>query len=185
MAKDTAGADLFPIDFSGPFKAGIRCLSGPTEPVPSPSYGEVAWRLISHLSLNFLSLVDTSEADGATVLRDALSLYFDPRRRELKRHIEGLRGIRAKPVMRRLRLDDPAHPRARQGMATLARGLELSLEFDEDAFAESGFFLLGAVLEHFFARYVSLNSFTELRLIGSRRGEIVHWPARVGRKHWV
>jgi type VI secretion system protein ImpG len=185
MAKDGEGADLFPIDFSGPFKAGIRCLSGPTEPVASPCYGEVAWRLISHLSLNFLSLIDATQEDGATVLRDALSLYFDPRRRELKRQVEGLRWIRARPVMRRLRWDTAAHSRAPEGVAALARGLELSIEFDEDAFTESGFFLLGTVLEHFFARYVSLNSFTELRLIGSRRGEIIHWPPRVGRKHWV
>jgi type VI secretion system protein ImpG len=38
------------------------------------------------------------------------------------------------------------------------------------------------VLERFFARYVSLNSFTETVLSSADRGEVMRWPARLGRR---
>ena len=50
------------------------------------------------------------------------------------------------------------------------------------AFEGTGVFLLGAVLEQFFARYVSLNSFTETIIHSQQRGEIIRWPAQVGRR---
>jgi type VI secretion system protein ImpG len=45
-----------------------------------------------------------------------------------------------------------------------------------------GVFLLGAVLERFFSKYVSINSFTETALKTVQRGEIARWPARIGRR---
>jgi type VI secretion system protein ImpG len=66
------------------------------------------------------------------------------------------------------------------GPTTFGRGLEISLTCDEGAFEGSGVFLLGAVLERFFAKYVSINSFTETVLRTVQRGEIMRWPARTG-----
>ena len=43
--------------------------------------------------------------------------------------------------------------------------------------------LLGAVLEQFFAKYASLNSFTETVIRSTERGELMRWPARIGRRH--
>ena len=72
-----------------------------------------------------------------------------------------------------------APPRARgsrgpcrfPGPTTFGRGMEVTLTCDETAFEGSGVFLLGAVLERFFAKYVSINSFTEtvLRTDPARR----------------
>ncbi|MCA9215634.1 MAG: type VI secretion system baseplate subunit TssF, partial [Planctomycetales bacterium] len=53
---------------------------------------------------------------------------------------------------------------------------------EESAFEGTGMFLLGAVLEEFFAKYVSLNSFTETVIQSVDRGEIIRWPARIGRR---
>ena len=41
-------------------------------------------------------------------------------------------------------------------------------------------FLLGAVLERFFAKYVSINSFTETVLRSIQRGEIMRWRPTAG-----
>jgi type VI secretion system protein ImpG len=68
------------------------------------------------------------------------------------------------------------------GAAAFARGLEVTLECDETAFEGSSVFLLGAVLEEFFARYASINSFSETVLRSSQRGEIMRWPSRAGRR---
>ena len=59
----------------------------------------------------------------------------------------------------------------------------VTLSLDEGSFEGSGVFLLGAVLERFFAKYVSINSFTETVVKTDDRGEIVRWPARLGRRH--
>jgi type VI secretion system protein ImpG len=42
---------------------------------------------------------------------------------------------------------------------------------------------LSAALERFFGRYVSLNSFTQLKLVSTERGEIKQWPVRIGSRH--
>jgi type VI secretion system protein ImpG len=43
-------------------------------------------------------------------------------------------------------------------------------------------FLFGAVLERFFAKYASINSFTETVLRTLQRGEIMRYSTRVGRR---
>ena len=41
-------------------------------------------------------------------------------------------------------------------------------------------FLFGAVMDHFLARHVSLNSFTETVLLSQTRGEVMRWKPRLG-----
>jgi type VI secretion system protein ImpG len=149
----------------------IRVLTGPTKPRPSHAHGDTSWRLISHLSLNYLSLVEGRES-GAAALRDLLSLYGEVSEPAIRKQIEGLRSISSKPITRRLPETRPI---------TYARGLEITLSCDETAFEGTGVFLLGAVLERFFARYVAINSFTETVLV-TDRGEVMRWPATIGRR---
>jgi type VI secretion system protein ImpG len=87
------------------------------------------------------------------------------------RQIEGILSVQVQPVTRRL----PA-----PGPITFGRGLQIQLDVDELAFEGGSAFLLGSVLEQFFARHVSINSFTETALRSSRRGEIMRWRARWG-----
>lgn len=178
------GRTDFTMDISAPVK-GIRILQGPVLPRPSlvlagqnldqpqvPS-GRFAWRLISHLSLNHFSLVDTNTETGAEALREILRLYVDPNDRQTLKQIDGLRNVRSRPVIRRVETPGPI---------TFARGIEVTLLFDETAFEGLGMFILGAVLEQFFARYVSLNSFTETVVTTQQRKEIMRWPAQMGRR---
>ena len=72
-----------------------------------------------------------------------------------------------------------------RGPITFGRGLEIALTCDESAFEATGVYLFGAVMEEFLARYVSLNSFTETVLRTTDRGEVMRWPARIGRRHRV
>ena len=51
------GKTDFTLETGAPVKA-IRCISGPTKPRPSLAHGDISWRLISHLSLNYMSLAD-------------------------------------------------------------------------------------------------------------------------------
>ena len=92
------------------------------------------------------------------------------------RQVDGIRSVLASPIIRRV---------ASAGPLTFARGLEIKVVFDEEAFDGSGIFLLGAVLAQFFARYVSINSFTETVIVSQRRGEIMRWPSLIGRRQIV
>ncbi len=151
----------------------VRVVAGLTKPKPSPAEGDVTWKLISHLSLNYLSLVDNDPEQGAAALRALLNLYGGMGEAVTRKQIEGLRSVSSQPVIRQL--PDP-------GPITFGRGLEVTVELDEAAFEGTGVFLMGAVLEQFFARYVSLNSFTETVIRTTERGEIMRWPIRIGRR---
>ncbi|MCU0871190.1 MAG: type VI secretion system baseplate subunit TssF [Pirellulaceae bacterium] len=165
----------FTLEISAPV-VSIRCLSGPTKPKPSRVFGagDNAWRLINHLSLNYLSLTDNGDQQGAAALRELLSLYGDVGEPSVARQIEGVRSITSSPVIR---------PVVTEGPMTFARGVQVSVTCDEEGFEGAGVFLLGAVLERFFARYVSINSFAETVIRTVERGEIIRWPLRIGRRH--
>jgi type VI secretion system protein ImpG len=130
--------------------------------------------LISHLSLNYLTLADADEHQGAKALRELLALYADFGEPAVRKQIDGIRSVTAHPVVRRLPTSGPL---------CFGRGLEVTLVADEADFEGLGAFLIGAVLEQFFARYVSLNSFTETLLKTDGRGEIIRWPTRTGQRH--
>jgi type VI secretion system protein ImpG len=151
----------------------VRALAGPTPPRASPAYGQLSWRLLSHLSLDYLALTqDDPKARGASV-RELLSLYADLSDPATVKQIQGLVSVETKSVIRPLPL---------AGTLSFGRGLEVTLACDETAFEGSGVVLLGAVLERFFAKYASINSFTETVLRSAQRGEIVRWPTTPGRR---
>lgn len=164
------GTTDFHVEGGAPAES-IRCISGPSYPRPSPAFGDTAWRLISHLSLNYLSLDGTGTAAGADMLRNMLALYADPNDAAVTRQIEGVRSVSYRPVIRRM---------PRMGPASYGRGLEITLTLDEPAFEGFGLVPLASVLERFFARYVSINAFTQVRLQSSLRGDIKAWPVRLG-----
>ncbi len=87
--------------------------------------------------------------------------------------IEGLRAVRVGPHVRGFPLPGPI---------TFGRGLQVQLEIDELAFQGGSAYLFGAVMEQFFARYASINSFTETLLRSSARGEIMRWAPRCGER---
>ena len=168
------GKTDFTLESGAPVEA-VRCVAGPTKPRPSFAEGDPTWRLISHLSLNYLSLLDTDKEQGAAALRELLLLYGDISAAFTRKQIEeGLRSVESVAVTRRAPVPGPI---------AFARGLEITVTLDELAFEGSGIFLLGAVLEQFFAKYVSINAFTETVIKSLERGEVMRWPVRIGQRH--
>jgi type VI secretion system protein ImpG len=165
------GSTDFTLDAEAPVTA-VRCVAGPSRPLPSFAQGPAAWRLLNHLSLNYASLVDSDPQHGARALREMLALYCPAGDTAAHRQIEGLRSVVAAPVVRRMPSPGPI---------VFGRGLRITLQFDDAAFEGAGAFLLGAVLARFFAQYVSINSFTETAVATLSRGPIMQWPARTGR----
>jgi len=160
----------FTIAVSAPV-ASVRCLVGPVPPRPCRGDGDYAWRFISHLGLNYLSLLDTDKLQGAAALRELLRLYLPSAGSLAARQLEGLLSVRTRPIVRRI-------PGA--GPVAAGRGLEITVSVDEAPFGGSGGILLAGVLDRFFAKYVSINAFTETVMHTPERGEVVRWPMRLG-----
>jgi type VI secretion system protein ImpG len=175
MAMGVGKSD-FSLDVAAPVSS-IRVVSGPSRPYAPLVDGAVAWRAISHLSLNYLSLVNSTAQEGAAALRDLLELYAASTDASARKQIEGIRSVHASRVVRRLPSDGGVREPSRR--MAFGRGVEIVLRIDELAFEGGSAFLLGAVLDHYFARYVSINSFTETVLRSEGRGEINRWPP-----HW-
>ena len=148
----------------------IVALRKPTPPIRPPIGKSALWRLISHLSLNYLSLVE----EGKGSLQEILRLYDIGRSAYSQNVIEGILGVRIRRHFARVSSEN--------GVA-FARGTRVELELDEDQFVGSGAYLFACVLERFLALNASLNSFTQLVVTTpQRKGVLGEWQPRAGRK---
>ncbi|MAI73962.1 MAG: type VI secretion system baseplate subunit TssF [Rhodopirellula sp.] len=168
------GTTDFTLEEGAPVQS-IRCLLPPTRPRTSKSFekGQTTWRLISHLSLNYLSICDDDQKGTAAALRELLALYSDNNNVTANKQIDGIRSIQSAPVTRPIKTTGPM---------CFGRGLEVILTLDDSAYEGTGAFLMAAVLERFLAKYVSINSFTETVFNSTERGEVMRWPAKMGHR---
>ena len=169
-----AGSDLT-LQASAPVES-IRFVVQPTRPTQALAEREVTWRLISHLNLNYLTLTDVSPEQGASALRDLLSLYARLGAAGAEAQIGAIQTLSVTEVNRRV---------LRRGPIVFGRGVQLDLLVDEIPLAGTSPWLLGAVLEQYFVRHVGLNSFTEFILGSTQRGRIASWNPRIGRRPTV
>jgi len=150
--------------------AAVDCISPPTSTL-RPNPGERgAWRLVSHLALNHLSV--TGDEAGAAPLREILRLHDLRDSAESRAAIAALLAIVATPGVARL-------PGGRPG--AFARGLDVTLTFDAQAWSAAGLFPLAQILERFLALQVSVNAFTRTHVtLRGRSGTVARFPPRSG-----
>ena len=128
------------------------------------------WQLVSHLSLNYLSLVEGGEES----LKELLRLYDVGQTAYSQNIIQSIKSIQSKPHFARL---------ISEYGISFARGLRIELKINEDQLTGGGAFLFCTVLERFFALAASLNSFTQLNVVTpQRKGGLHEWQPRSGRK---
>lgn len=177
--RNTGGEDWgLQLEAQAPIRR-IRPIVQPTSPRRLP-VEERRWRLLSHLSLNHLSITD--EEDGADALREILKLYEYPladahdkveegASTVSERHIRGILSVTTKQGTARV-------GGAAQGFC---RGMELTIVFNEEDYSGSSVYLFAAVLERFLPLYASINSATSLTAkSNSRDGLNKKWPYRAG-----
>jgi type VI secretion system protein ImpG len=143
-----------------------RCLRKPTPTVRPPARRGLQWRLISHLSLNHLSIVE----GGSEALQEILRLYDFSDDPAIRRQIAGLTGVNSRSCISRVTSDT--------GVA-FCRGTDVTLEFDEDQYVGTGVFLLSSVLQRFLGLYSAVNSFSRVTA-KTGKGTIKQWPPLAG-----
>jgi type VI secretion system protein ImpG len=150
----------------------VGCLTPPTRTLRPARKKGAMWRLISHLSLNHLSLV--GQGAGADPLREILKLYDFTDSEETRAMIAGVVRVDSRRVVGRISGEEAD---------AVCRGVEVTVHFDEKRFAGSGVFLFASVLERFLALYCTINSFSKMTAaLEGRKGELRRWPPRMGEK---
>jgi type VI secretion system protein ImpG len=148
----------------------IVALIKPTDALRPPVGKDSMWRLVSQLSLNYLSLVE----NGREAMQEILRLYNFTGSTYSEKQIEGLAAVSSRRHFARVLSEDGV---------VFARGTQVEMEFDEEQFVGGGVYLFASVLEYFLGLYVSMNSFSQLRVRTRQRKEILRqWPPRAGRK---
>jgi type VI secretion system protein ImpG len=169
LAEQLPARAKLTLDSSAPVQQ-VTVLHRPTPQLDPPAIGETRWRLISQLSLNHLSLSDDPHALKA--LREILSLHAGSAEPAVQRQISGIRDMTTRPSVTRMGLE------AWRGFV---RGTEVTLTFDEEAFAGSNAFLFATVLRHFLGLHATVNSFTQLVARTTRNQEVwMRWPPLAG-----
>ncbi|MBC7939765.1 MAG: type VI secretion system baseplate subunit TssF [Chitinophagaceae bacterium] len=150
--------------------AGAECLAPPTPTLRPQLRERSGWRLVSHLALNHLGV--TGGPQAALALREMLRLHDLRGTTETQLALDGLVSVQALPGVARL---PGVHP------GSFARGIDIALTFEPQAWTAGGLFLLAAVLERFFALQVSINGFVRTSVfLRGRNGSVASWPARSG-----
>ena len=141
---------LTPIHFgAGPVKVAFRTSPSPTQrPINQDDW---VWRLISHLSLNHLSLATDSKGE---LLREVLGLYNSSDQEDVHKAIDSIRSVSYRRATARI-------PDSGKGPG-ICRGIEIHLELDEERFEGNGAFVFATVLDRFFSLFATINSFTRL-----------------------
>jgi len=155
----------FHLEMAAPV-ASVNSLIKPT-PTRRPTLGgALQWQLISHLSLNYLSLV----GGGEDALREVLKLYDFDDSPATRQQINGIASVRSGHITRRIG-------------QSFCRGVEVTIEFDEDKYVGTGLYLFACVLERFLGQYVSVNSFSQMvaRTL-QKKGALKKWPPRSGNR---
>ncbi len=138
--------------------------------VPPPVGGDVYWRLLSHMALNYLSLTSVESFRTILQLYHFRALVDRPSEQALKQMLLGIKSVAAVPATRMF-----------QG--TPVRGIATTVELDEENFAGEGeIYLFSSILNEFLAHYVTLNGFSQLSVKGVRYGETHQWPPKIGRR---
>ena len=146
----------------------VTALRRPTASInPSGGQGHL-WRLISLLSLNYLSLNE----GGRTAMQEILRLHNLTGSTASDNEVGSILKMNSAPGF--------ALVNSAYGLIP-ARGTQVEMEFDEQQFAGSGAYLFAAVLDRFLASYAAMNSFSQLTARSTLRKEAMgKWPLRAG-----
>ncbi|MCA9047647.1 MAG: type VI secretion system baseplate subunit TssF [Planctomycetaceae bacterium] len=132
----------------------IECLVPPTPTCRRHLGRRNLWPLISQLSLNHLSLMDSR--DGLDAFREILVLNDVNSSRQTRNLVNGLKRIHSESAIHRMG-------------AAFARGTRIQLLFENENFAGDSAYLFACVLNNFLAMYTAINSFVQLTATTTER----------------
>ena len=155
---------------SSPERLAFRNIRAVTPQLDAPAGEQMLWRMVSHISLNFLSL---ASADN---LKALLALYIFPDRQDHGRETANRHRVAGVEAL-------SAEAETRLVGRRMLSGQKLALRCRSSHFASLGsLYLFGCVIERFLGDYAAINAYTRLELRDGDTGTVFEWPARLGRQ---
>ncbi|MDP3371787.1 MAG: type VI secretion system baseplate subunit TssF [Candidatus Paracaedibacteraceae bacterium] len=171
LAEQIPGQTELQLEEAAP-TSHITCLYKPTAQSYAPIDGDSLWRMISILSVNHLTLMNSESS--LDTLKERLFLHVGTSQKDKLKDIASIIGISHKQIVRRI---------GNEAWRGFVKGIEVTIQFDTTPQKGASSFLLSSILRHYFSITVSMNSFVELVLKGTEReGEWMRWPALLGTK---
>ena len=168
LAEKLRPGDISVATSQSPSFAVFENIARVTPSVSPPLEGRLLWRLVSHQSLNYLSLTNLESLRGILGLYNFHALADRQAARANELRLAGITSVRARPdeILRH---------------GSTYRGVAVSLELHEDHFAGEGeMYLFASILNQFLNLYVTVNAFTRLRVKGTQQGGVYEWPPMLG-----
>lgn len=145
-------------------------ITSPTESRRIPLDGDLLWQLISHLSLNYLSIND------AKTLKNILSQYIAPdtkaksKRLSNEKRVDSITCVQVEPGERLLN-------------NSFVHGQNIKVTIKPDHFSSIGDkYLFASVLDKFFSNSAPINVYSEFTMEDFFSGEVTRWPAQLGKR---
>lgn len=162
-----AGDICEPTDTSPP-GTRFRNLIKPTPTLCPPLGKGLHWRLISHMSLNYVSLTNADRFRELLRVYDFQSEHDVQTALAHQRMLEGIVSLRSTYGERMVR-------------GAPLRGLCVEMELNEDHFAGEGdAHLFSGLLDRFLGLYVTINAFSQLTVRFTRSGQVYTFAPRSG-----
>lgn len=170
LPQALAPGDLNLVTDKCPPGVRFRNLAKPSASVPPPLGGQLEWRLLAHLGLNWRTLADVEALRSVLDLYDVRALNDHQARSAHRRLLDGLVAVSAEP-------DTTVADGA------LMRGMRVNLQVKESHFdGEGDVHLFAMVFDEFVSQYAGLNSFTRLQVSGVEGGLDLRFAPRLGRR---
>jgi type VI secretion system protein ImpG len=170
LAEKLRPGDIHAVTENTPAIARFRNITRVSPGIRPPLNGDLYWRLMSHLALNYVSLA------SAPIFREILGLYNF-------QSLENRQAGRANQFRIEGILDVQSTPEHLLFKGVPVQGMTTHIALRESHFNSDGdMFLFGSILDEFLSLYVTLNSFSRLIVRGVDKGDIYKWPPRIGRQ---
>lgn len=169
LPSELATGDIcLPTD-STPEFAQFRNIRPATMSYPPPMRQDLMWRLISNMSLNYISLSNLPALRVVLETYDFCAPYDEAAARRTRHMLDGIKAI-----------DHQRTDRLWQGLPI--RGIRTELTLAHEHFVGLGdLYLFCSVLNEFFALYASVNAFHEL-IVNTTNGARFAWTPRMGQQ---
>ncbi len=146
-----------------PDVVSLTNVSSVSSYLPPITDGRVLWKLLAHLTANYLPIVNLDN------LKALLQLYNPVSKNDAKDHAANLKRIDSIKMLK-TSIADRLH------RGTLIRGKRIMMDIDGSGFSSLGdLYLFGELLNYLFQQFADINSFVELQLNDLSTGEQLLW----------
>lgn len=150
----------------------FKNISIPTVSYPPPISKDFLWKVISNMSLNYLSLTDINTLRRILEVYDFYGAHDLKQREKNTRNLEGLISIEHS----KCEYIDKGFP---------IRGNSINIKIDKSKFSTLGeIYLFCNILNEFFSLYGSINSFHKLT-VEVLNEDTFEWPIKIGSKYII